>query len=227
MAIAVSRSIAAAPARADDRPPALPGAGALDAVGGPGVSAAADARIVVRHADRTLLRGEGRTLAEDLAQLLHRPVDVTTRRGASARTGDIVMGRTASARSQDEGYRLRVGRAFAITADDDRGVLRRTHAAAARAGGHAVPRGRGRDVPVYAERGLMIDVGRRYYRRRWLPPGSASSAISSSTSCTCTSVTTRAFASAAPRTRRPSPNRHSPTQTSRHWCASRRATTSP
>jgi hexosaminidase len=168
MAIA-SSAIAAAPARADDRPPALPALARWTPSDGPAFRLRSDARIVVRHADRAFLRGEGGKLAEDLGQLLHRPVEVTARHGASARTGDIVMARHREPALAHEGYRLSVGRAFTITANATAGAFYggRTLLQLVRAG-TPIPRGCGRDAPVYSERGLMIDVGRRYYRPAWL-----------------------------------------------------------
>ena len=169
-AAAIALSVtAAAPARADDRPPTLPALARWTPSDGPAFRLRPDARIVVRPADRAFLRAEGRTLAQDLAQVLHRPVEVTARRSASARTGDIVMGRDRERALADEGYRLHVGRAFTITANTTTGAFYggRTLLQLVRAG-TPVPRGSGRDVPVYAERGLMIDVGRRYYRPGWL-----------------------------------------------------------
>ena len=80
-----------------------------------------------------------------------------------------MLGRDRDRALGDEGYRLRVGRAFAITTNATAGAFYggRTLLQLVRAG-TPVPRGRGRDAPVYAERGLMIDVGRRYYRPAWL-----------------------------------------------------------
>jgi hexosaminidase len=170
VAVAVVLSaIAAAPARADERPPALPALERWTPSDGPAFRLSSDARIIIRHAARTRFRGEGRTLARDLGKLLHRRVKVTARRGASARTGDIVMRRVREQGLGNEGYRLHVGPAFTITANATPGAFYggRTLLQLVRAA-TPIPRGRARDVPVYAERGLMIDVARHYYSPDWL-----------------------------------------------------------
>ena len=123
-----------------------------------------DARVVFDRGGR----GEALTLAGDLARVTGRPVPV--KRGAAPRRGDVAVqigaGRWELGR---EGYRLRIGRTFEIEAD---------HAAGAFYGGqtliqliresHPIPRGRATDRPIYPERGLMIDLGRRRYRAGWI-----------------------------------------------------------
>jgi len=129
-----------------------------------------DARIVIRHRDRTVLRAEARQLAADLGVLTKRRVATTARRGARARTGDVVLGRTAGDGDLgDEGYALRIGRAFTITAPTTAGAFYggRTLLQLAK-GQQRIPRGRGRDRPRYPERGLMVDAGRKAYSPRWL-----------------------------------------------------------
>lgn len=123
-----------------------------------------DAHVVVRGA----LRGEARTLAQDLAALQARPVRVRTR--GPARTGDVVLVRDRGDGALGaEGYALRVGRAFTITSPTTAGAFYggRTLLQLVR-GGDPIPRGRGRDIPRYAQRGLMVDNGRVFFSRAWL-----------------------------------------------------------
>ncbi len=127
-------------------------------------------RVIVRYRDRKRLRGEARQLAADLGVLLKRRVPTTAKRGVRARTGDVIVGRTTrDPRLGDEGYGLRIGRAFTITAPTTAGVFYggRTLLQLAR-DGKAIPRGRARDRPRYPERGLMVDAGRKAYSRQWL-----------------------------------------------------------
>jgi len=126
-----------------------------------------DARVVVRGRDRTRLLGEARTLAADLSALLRRHVAAGA---APARAGDVALGSTRGRHGLGtEGYRLRVGRTFAIGAPTAAGAYYggRTLLQLVR-GGAPIPGGEGRDFPRYAERGLMIDDGRVFYSRRWL-----------------------------------------------------------
>jgi len=126
-----------------------------------------DARVVVRGRDRARLLGEARTLAGDLSVLLRRRVAVSA---APARAGDVALGSTHGRHALGaEGYRLRAGRTFAISAPTAAGAYYggRTLLQLVR-GGKPIPRGAGSDFPRYAERGLMIDDGRVFYSRRWL-----------------------------------------------------------
>jgi hexosaminidase len=131
-----------------------------------------DARIVVRLADRAGLRREAALLAGDLSALVGRRVAVAARRGARARRGDVVLrgarGRLLGAHGE-EAYALRIGGRLEILAAAPTGAFYggRTLLQLV-AAGDPTPRGRARDWPRYAERGLMIDNGRRFFPRRWL-----------------------------------------------------------
>lgn len=114
------------------------------------------ARVV---AARPSARPEARTLARDLGA-------PTARR---ARPGDVVLAPSKDRSLGAEGYALRIGRTFVIAARTRAGwfyggrtLLQLVH------GGKPIPRGRARDTPAYPERGLMIDIGRRFYTRAWL-----------------------------------------------------------
>jgi hexosaminidase len=155
---------AAAAGGADARPVTVPALQRYTPSGGTFVLRR-DARVVVRRRDRRALLGEGRTLTEDLGALLGRRVALGTR----TRRGDVVLRRSRDRALGQEGYRLDVARAFAISAHRPAGAFYggRTLLQLVR-GGDPIPRGRGRDAPLYPERGLMIDNGRAFYSRRWL-----------------------------------------------------------
>jgi hexosaminidase len=111
---------------------------------------------------------EARTLAGDLARVTGRRVPVA--RAARPRRGDVeleVGGRHPGLGR--EGYRLRIGRTFEIEAAHGAGAFYggQTLVQLLRATGSA-PRGLAADRPVYPERGLMIDLGRRRYRVDWI-----------------------------------------------------------
>jgi hexosaminidase len=160
-----------ASASAAERPETIP---ALQrwapASGGETFRLRADARIVLRHRDRNAWGDEARRLARDLGRLLGRPVATTSRRGAGARAGDVVLRRAARRpRLGSEGYELRIGRTFTIVAPRSAGAFYggRTLLQLVRSG-DPIPRGRARDWPRYPERGLMVDVGRQYFTPGWI-----------------------------------------------------------
>lgn len=130
----------------------------------------ADARIVVRHANRRTLRVAARQLAGDLGTRRGRRIPTPARRGARARPGDVLLARTRrDPELGPEGYGLRIGRVFTITAPRPAGVFYggRTLLQLLR-GADPIRRGRARDRPRYPERGLMVDAGRKYYTYAWL-----------------------------------------------------------
>ena len=86
------------------------------------------------------------------------------------RAGDV---RLALGAADDElgreGYRLRVADAITITGRRPAGAFygTRTVLQLLRQG-ERIPAGRARDWPRYPERGLMVDVGRKYFTPRWI-----------------------------------------------------------
>jgi hexosaminidase len=154
--IAVVLAAGAAPASAaDDRPQTVPALHSFTPSAGT-FTLRADARVVGGGQD-------ARTLAADLGALLGRRV----RTAGRARPGDVVLRRAAPVLGA-EGYDLRIGRVFTITAPRTAGLFYggRTLLQLVR-GGRPIPRGRVRDVPAYRERGLMVDCGRAFYPRSW------------------------------------------------------------
>ena len=123
----------------------------------------ADARVVLGPAASRELRDEGRVLARDLG------VRVGAR-GTGARPGDVLLRLDRPDRGLGrEGYRLHVGRVLSVAAPTTAGIYYGGRTAVALLHGRrSVPRGTARDAPLYRERGLMIDVGRRFFRPVWL-----------------------------------------------------------
>ena len=86
------------------------------------------------------------------------------------RPGDVRLGLGArDAALGVEGYRMRIAGAVRIAANRRAGAFygTRTLLQLLRQDA-AVPRGRTRDWPRYPERGLMVDVGRKYFTPEWL-----------------------------------------------------------
>jgi len=126
---------------------------------------AATTRIVVDPAYGTQLADEAATFAEDLGALEGRAVQVVTGTPAS---GDIAL-TLGDGSLPAEGYRMTVGPSITVQAGTDTGafygtrtVLQLLHQSATVAGGTAV------DWPTKAERGLMIDQGRKFFTVDWV-----------------------------------------------------------
>lgn len=127
-------------------------------------------RIVVPARYRRRLRSQAKVFAADLRQLTGRRIRVVSRRGTKLRAGDIRLGLGARDRALGrEGYRMRILRAIRIGASRRTGVFygTRTVLQLLRQS-RALPKGRVRDWPRYPERGLMVDVGRKYFTPGWL-----------------------------------------------------------
>ncbi|MFB7055297.1 family 20 glycosylhydrolase [Streptomyces vinaceus] len=122
-------------------------------------------RIVVDPAYAAQLSDEAATFAEDLGALAGRPIPVVT---GSASPGDIALSLGDPALPA-EGYRLTVGPSLAVQAATDTGafyatrtVLQLLHQSP------SVPAGTAVDWPAKAERGLMIDQGRKFFTVDWV-----------------------------------------------------------
>ncbi|MBT2448915.1 family 20 glycosylhydrolase [Streptomyces sp. ISL-43] len=122
-------------------------------------------RIVVDPAHAAQLSDEAATFAEDLGALAGRTVAVVT---GSASPGDISLS-LGDASLPAEGYRMTVGQSVSLQAGTDTGafngtrtVLQLLHQSA------SVPAGTAVDWPTKAERGLMIDQGRKFFTVDWV-----------------------------------------------------------
>jgi len=106
------------------------------------------------------LRAEAKTLARDLG--------LRTATGSS-RPGDVVLRRSNALSLGAEGYRMVIGDTVRIGARGAAGAFYGGRTLIALLGKETtVPRGVARDVPRYRERGLMVDVGRKYFTPAWL-----------------------------------------------------------
>ena len=127
-------------------------------------------RIVIPRRHRRRLRSDARMLAADLAKLTGRRPRVVASRHKRLRRGDIRLGLGARDPALGrEGYRMRIAGAVRIAANAPAGAFygTRTLLQLFRQDPR-LPRGRTRDWPRYPERGLMVDVGRKYFTPGWL-----------------------------------------------------------
>ncbi|OJF10562.1 family 20 glycosylhydrolase [Couchioplanes caeruleus] len=113
-------------------------------------------------------RPSGVTFAADLRDLTGRTVPVVT--GATARTGDIrLSGGSTDTQLGTEGYRLTVGASITVDARTDTGAFYGTRSLLQLIKqSPTIPAGTGRDWPSKAERGLMVDNGRKFFTAQWL-----------------------------------------------------------
>ncbi|GIG90724.1 family 20 glycosylhydrolase [Plantactinospora endophytica] len=115
------------------------------------------------------LLDEAATFAEDLAEVLGRTPAVVPV-GVVPACGDVVLKLgAADASLGTEGYRLTVDCVATISANGETGAFygTRTLLQLFRTG-PTVSYGTARDWPAYRERGVMIDVGRKYFTVDWL-----------------------------------------------------------
>jgi hexosaminidase len=119
-------------------------------------------RVVVAPAQGSRLAREAHALAAGLGG--------TATTDGRTRPGDVVLTLTAPDPALGrEGYVLRIGSTVRIDAPTGAGIFYggRTLLQLRRLA-RTLPRGTARDRPRYPERGLSIDVGRRFYSRAWL-----------------------------------------------------------
>ncbi|MEU5547902.1 family 20 glycosylhydrolase [Streptomyces sioyaensis] len=127
-------------------------------------------RIVRDSAHATSLAGTSATFADDLRALSGvRPTE-TTGTVQSLQPGDIFLALTsADGRLGHEGYTLTVTDRATVTAPTKAGAFNGTRTLLQLIHQNpALPRGTARDWPDASERGLMVDVGRKYFTPRWL-----------------------------------------------------------
>jgi len=126
-------------------------------------------QIILEEADAAQLSDAASTLAQDLLDLTGYSIPVVI--GISnAQTGDIylTLGATDPALGQ-EGYLLEVSDQFRIRAPTETGVFYGTRSLLQMLRqGYEIPGGTARDWPDYPERGLMVDLGRKYFSMPFL-----------------------------------------------------------
>lgn len=130
---------------------------------GPGV------RIVRDTTDATALAVTSQTFAADLKSLSGFTIAQTTGTSA-AQPGDIFLSLgSTDAGLGSEGYSLSVADRITIKASTDAGVFYGTRTVLQLLHQkYEIPQGSARDWPVKAERGEMVDNGRKYYTVSWL-----------------------------------------------------------
>ncbi|MGW2770789.1 family 20 glycosylhydrolase [Streptomyces sp. NPDC001275] len=127
-------------------------------------------RIVRAAPNARALKTTSEVFADDLRELNGHAVTQVIGTKASLRTGDIFL----SLGSTDtdlgtEGYALSVTDKIVITARDDRGAFYGTRTILQLLKQDtAIPQGTTRDWALKPERGLMMDVGRKYFTPQWL-----------------------------------------------------------
>ncbi len=126
-------------------------------------------RVLVRTADAEALADDAQTLADELeTETGIEWIQVVTTDGEPA-AGDIVLALGAvDGTATEEAYRLTAGESVEIVGPSDTGVFwgTRTLLQSLRTGGGVG--GVIVDEPGYAQRGLMVDVGRKYFTPEWL-----------------------------------------------------------
>lgn len=122
-------------------------------------------RIVVKG-KKSVVKPIADALASDYKALTGKPLTLVSK----AAHGDIVLQLKADNGLGDEGYRLEVGDRIVISAATSRGLYwgTRTLLQLSQQYGDNMPRGTAVDVPQYAMRGFMIDVGRKYFPMDYL-----------------------------------------------------------
>ncbi|MEV7331463.1 family 20 glycosylhydrolase [Micromonospora sp. NPDC093244] len=121
-------------------------------------------RIVVDPAYTTQLNDDAATFAADLRDLTGRTVPVAT---GSAAAGDIRL--TLGGSQPAEGYTMTVGSSISIQGSTDAGAFYGTRTVLQLLKqSTSVPAGTTTDAPTKSERGLMVDVGRKYFTVDWL-----------------------------------------------------------
>ncbi|MEU8465762.1 family 20 glycosylhydrolase [Streptomyces sp. NPDC029003] len=146
-------------------PPTVPALRQWTPSGSAAYTFTATSRIVVDPASADRLADEAATFAEDLTALTGHAVPVVT---GSPATGDIGLGLGETALPA-EGYRMTAAAALTLRAatgtgafNGTRSVLQLLHQSP------SVPAGTAVDWPDKAERGLMVDQGRKFFTVDWL-----------------------------------------------------------
>jgi hexosaminidase len=123
-------------------------------------------RVVVDPQYDKQLHDEADTTAADLADLTGAKPEVVA---GEPKSGDAYLTLGGDASLGDEGYTLDVGDSYVVHAKTDAGafygtrtLLQLLHQSS------DIPRGTATDTPDKTERGLMVDVGRKYFSVGWL-----------------------------------------------------------
>ncbi|MGB1580732.1 MAG: family 20 glycosylhydrolase [Nevskiales bacterium] len=123
------------------------------------------ARIVIAS---EALRGVAEVLAEDIQTMFGGQIPIVT--GTQTSLGDILLSLgEADPRLGDEGYRLTVAEVVSISSSAPNGVFYGTRSLLQMLNQSLVIKaGEALDWPRYPERGMMIDVGRKFFTADWI-----------------------------------------------------------
>jgi hexosaminidase len=118
------------------------------------------------------LAGVAALLVADLSALVGGPVDrFGQAEGVTGRAGDVVVELGPAGEDEDlgeEGYTLTIGSSVTVRAATTTGVFRGTRTLLRLLADRELPAGTARDRPSTRLRGLMVDVGRKYFTPGWL-----------------------------------------------------------
>ncbi|MFE3996408.1 glycoside hydrolase family 20 protein, partial [Streptomyces goshikiensis] len=143
-------------------PRTIPAVREHEAARGPGWKPAPDARVVVPPANSAALADEGKLLAGELG--------IGYTEAAEPRRGDVQLALGAKNSGTPESYTLTVRDGqVRITGPDEAGVFygTRTLKQAVKTGGSA-PEGTVRDAPAKPQRGLNLDIARKFFTPDWI-----------------------------------------------------------
>ncbi|HVK20191.1 MAG TPA: family 20 glycosylhydrolase [Actinokineospora sp.] len=169
---AATVSVAAGPAAAqaaNPKPQTIPAL--QEWTGGTGTFTFSSAtRIVRATANATTLATTSQVFADDIKSQTGNTLTQVAGTTADLRAGDIFLALGSSDTGLGaEGYALSVTDRVSITARDDRGAFYGTRTILQLLKqGSTIPQGTARDWAVKAERGLMVDNGRKYFTPQWL-----------------------------------------------------------
>ncbi|MEU7020173.1 glycoside hydrolase family 20 protein [Streptomyces sp. NPDC046203] len=141
-------------------PQVIPAVGRHEAARGPGWKPGPGTGVVVAAKDEAALADEARLIAGELA--------IPYRGTAAARPGDVSLALGGSGGA--ESYTLAVsGGGVRITGPGEAGVFygTRTLKQSVRSTG-AIPEGTVTDAPAKPQRGLMVDIARKYFSAGWI-----------------------------------------------------------
>jgi hexosaminidase len=132
-----------------------------------------NSRIVVSSSAPSELKRTAKLFAGELRSISGKAVDVSVQQNAIPRESDILLAIDPEDQTLgDEGYNISIGPYIAVRAPKSAGVFYGTRTVLQiihqSASGKGMPKGDIRDWPQYQERGLMIDIARKYFTPQWL-----------------------------------------------------------
>jgi hexosaminidase len=134
-----------------------------------------NSRIVVSSSAPSELNCTAKLFAGELRSISGQAVPVIVQQNPIPREGDILLAIAPENQTLgDEGYSISIGPYIAVRARKSAGVFYGTRTLlqiihqSASDKGVMLPKGDIRDWPQYQERGLMIDIARKYFTPQWL-----------------------------------------------------------